>query len=52
MIPFDISDVLARETVVFAAIIGAFLLAGIAVSLLSTRRLPGCLNCGFHSVRR
>ena len=52
MIPFDVSDTLAREAVVFVAIIGAFVLAGIAFLLLRTRGLPGCLNCGFHSVRR
>jgi hypothetical protein len=52
MSPFDVSDALAREAVVFGAIVGALLIASIAFLLLRTRRLPDCWKCGFHSVRR
>ena len=52
MSAFGVSDTLARETVVFVTILGAFLLAGMAFFLQRTRRLPGCSNCGFQSVRR
>jgi hypothetical protein len=52
MNPFDLPNAVVREAAVLVIFVGLLLLAGIVFSLLRTRSLPGCWNCGFQNVRR